>query len=65
MPAARLWGPPAEELAARMTGPVPELIAQMEGFLRARWPEPDPQVAVVGRIVAAGRTARRRRRGPA
>lgn len=53
LPAAHLWGPPADALAASMTGPVPELIAQMEGFLRARWPEPDPQIAAVGRIVAA------------
>jgi len=29
-----------------------ELVAQVEAFLRARWPEPDPNVALVGRIVA-------------
>ncbi|WP_345383555.1 helix-turn-helix domain-containing protein [Pseudonocardia yuanmonensis] len=53
LPAAHLWGPPAVALAASMTGPVPELVARMEAFLRERWPEPDPQVAVVGRIVGA------------
>jgi AraC-like DNA-binding protein len=53
LPAARLWGPSADALAASLTGPVPELVARMEAFLRERRPEPDPQVAVVGRIVAA------------
>ncbi|MFR9804146.1 DUF6597 domain-containing transcriptional factor [Pseudonocardia sp. RS010] len=53
LPAARLWGPPADGLAASMTGPVPELVARIEEFLRVRWPQRDPQVAVVGRIVAA------------
>jgi len=52
MLAEQLWGPPAAALAASMTGPVSELIAQVEGFLRARLPEPDPQVELVGRIVA-------------
>ncbi|MCW0215730.1 MAG: helix-turn-helix domain-containing protein [Pseudonocardia sp.] len=53
MPASRLWGRPADELAAAMTGPVPELIERAEAFLRARWPEPDPHVVLVGGIVAA------------
>jgi len=52
MLAEQLWGPPAAALAASMTGPVDELVAQVEAFLRARWPEPDPNVALVGRIVA-------------
>jgi len=32
---------------------VEQLIAAAEGFLRARWPAEDPQVELVGRIVAA------------
>lgn len=52
MLAEQLWGPPAVALAASMTGPAEELITQVEDFLRARLPEPDPQVELVGRIVA-------------
>lgn len=55
LPAERLWGPAANELAARL-GPgsgVDELIGQVEEFLRARWPPDDPQVRLVGQIVAA------------
>ncbi len=40
----RGWRPPAG---------VDELIGLVEAFLRARWPPEDPQVALVGRIVAA------------
>ena len=54
MPAEQLWGPAATELAGRMAaaGGVDELVALAEGFLRDRWPAPDPQVELVGRIVA-------------
>ncbi|GAA1879030.1 helix-turn-helix domain-containing protein [Pseudonocardia ailaonensis] len=56
-PASGLWGPAADRLAESLTGPGPvldvdALIARMEGFLRERWPEPDPNVELVGRIVA-------------
>ncbi|WP_214364716.1 helix-turn-helix domain-containing protein [Pseudonocardia sp. H11422] len=53
LPAEQLWGPAAAGLAASMTGPVEELIVQVETFLRERRPAPDPQVELVGRIVAA------------
>jgi AraC-like DNA-binding protein len=55
MPAEQLWGPAATELAARMTDArgVDELVSSVEHFLRARWPPHDPQVELVGRIVAA------------
>ncbi len=55
MPAEQLWGPAVTALAARMAvaGGVDELVAAVEGFLRARWPPHDPQVEWVGRIVAA------------
>lgn len=52
VPATAVWGPPAAALAASMTGPVDDLIRCVEGFLRGRWPEPDPNVALVGRVVA-------------
>jgi len=55
LPAERLWGPPAAELAERMaaaTG-VDRLVALVEQFLRERWPPPDPQLEFVQRIVAA------------
>ncbi|MFC5992624.1 helix-turn-helix domain-containing protein [Pseudonocardia hispaniensis] len=53
LPAEQLWGPPAAALAASMNGPVEDLIARVEAFLRARMPPPDPNVELVGRIVAA------------
>jgi AraC-like DNA-binding protein len=55
LPAEQLWGPPATVLAERMAAAagVDELAALVEGFLRARWPPPDPQVELVQRIVAA------------
>ena len=55
LPAERLWGPAAAELAGELAGlpHVEQLIAAAEGFLRARWPPPDPQVELVGRIVSA------------
>ena len=54
LPAEGLWGPDAAALATRMTASagVDELIALAEEFLRARWPPDDPQVRLVGRIVA-------------
>jgi AraC-like DNA-binding protein len=55
LPAEQLWGPSASGLAVEMSAEprVERLIALVEGFLRERWPEPDPQVEFVGRIVAA------------
>ena len=55
LPAERLWGPAAGALATRLTATagVDGLIGLAEEFLRARWPPDDPQVELVGRIVAA------------
>ena len=53
VPASALWGPAADALAARMTGPVDALVERVEAFLRERWPPHDPQVELVERIVAA------------
>jgi AraC-like DNA-binding protein len=55
LPAEQLWGPPATALAERMTDAagLDHRVALVEAFLRERWPEPDPQVALVQRIVAA------------
>jgi len=55
LPAEQLWGPAATVLADRMSAArsIDELVALVEAFLRERWPEPDPQVELVGRIVAA------------
>ena len=55
LPAEQLWGPPATALAERMTDAtgLDHRVALVEAFLRERWPEPDPQVAFVQRIVAA------------
>jgi AraC-like DNA-binding protein len=55
LPAEQLWGPAATTVATRMAAApgVEQLIALAEGFLRERWPTPDPQVELVGRIVAA------------
>jgi AraC-like DNA-binding protein len=53
--AEQLWGPSASALAREMTEMprVEQLIAAAEAFLRARWPAEDPQVELVGQIVAA------------
>lgn len=53
LPAEQLWGPAATALASGMTAArgVDELVAQVEGFLRARWPPHDPQAELVGEIV--------------
>lgn len=55
MPAEQLWGPPATELAGRLGAAprVEQLIAMTQAFLRERWPPFDPQVELVGRVVAA------------
>jgi AraC-like DNA-binding protein len=55
LPAEQLWGPAVAGLVARMTVArgVDELVALVEVFLRERWPPHDPQVQLVGRIVAA------------
>lgn len=55
LPAEQLWGSAASDLAAATTraARVEELIALVEAFLRACWPAPDPNVELVGHIVAA------------
>jgi AraC-like DNA-binding protein len=55
LPAEQLWGPAASVLAGKLgrARGVDERIALVEAFLRARWPEPDPNVELVGRIVVA------------
>lgn len=55
LPAEQLWGPSASAVAARMTAArgADELVALAEAFLRDLWPPADPQVELVGRIVAA------------
>jgi AraC-like DNA-binding protein len=55
LPAEQLWGPAASALAADMAAVrgVDELVALVEGFLRKRWPAPDPQVGYLGMIVFA------------
>jgi AraC-like DNA-binding protein len=54
-PAERLWGPAATALAEQLSAAdgVDGLVGPAEAFLRARWPPHDPQVELVGRIVAA------------
>ncbi|HEV2784335.1 MAG TPA: helix-turn-helix domain-containing protein [Actinophytocola sp.] len=55
-PLAGLWGAAgADRLAAElsMAAGLTELVAVAERHLRAHWPEPDPEVAVVGRIANA------------
>jgi AraC-like DNA-binding protein len=55
LPAEQLWGPAASALAERMAAArdADRLVELVEGFLRERWPPPDPQVELVQRIVAA------------
>ncbi|SHL13949.1 AraC-type DNA-binding protein [Pseudonocardia thermophila] len=55
LPAEQLWGPDATELAVALQAEpsLEGLVALTERFLTARWPEPDPQVELVQRIVAA------------
>jgi AraC-like DNA-binding protein len=54
-PAATLWGTAAERLGAELARApgLDDLVAVAERFLRAHRPEPDPEVATVGRIVHA------------
>src|SRR5436190_16222824 len=54
-PLATLWGVDAERFAAELgrAAGLSELVAVAERQLRAHWPEPDPEVAAVGRIVNA------------
>jgi AraC-like DNA-binding protein len=50
-----LWWPDAAEFARELSA-APELsglVAVAERYLRAHWPAPDPEVAVIGRIVHA------------
>ncbi|MGI5125844.1 helix-turn-helix domain-containing protein [Pseudonocardia sp. CA-107938] len=53
LPAERLWGPDAAELAVALDAEpaLDGLVALAEAFLAARWPAPDPQVELVQRIV--------------
>jgi AraC-like DNA-binding protein len=55
VPAERLWGPAATALAGQLSAAagVDQLVGPAEAFLRARWPPDDPQVELIGRIVAA------------
>jgi AraC-like DNA-binding protein len=56
VPLAILWGPSAATaMAADLTAApdLPALVAVAERHLREHWPVPDPEVAVVGRIVHA------------
>jgi AraC-like DNA-binding protein len=55
LPAAELWGPDASELAVALHAEprLDRLVALTERFLLARWPEPDPQVELVGEIVGS------------
>ena len=55
LPAERLWGPAATALAEQLSAAegVDRLVGSAEAFLRARLPPDDPQVELVGRIVAA------------
>jgi AraC-like DNA-binding protein len=53
-PLAALWGADdARRLAAELarSADLDALVAVVERHLRAHWPQPDPEVAVVGRIV--------------
>jgi AraC-like DNA-binding protein len=55
-PLATLWGPAdAEALAADLARAreLPDLVAAAERHLRAHWPQPDPEVGTVGRIINA------------
>jgi len=54
-PLAMLWGADADRFAAELAAApgLDDLVAVSERHLRAHWPAPDPEVAVVGRIVSA------------
>jgi AraC-like DNA-binding protein len=55
-PLAMLWGAAESKRLATELGRAPELadlVVVAERHLRAHWPEPDPEVAIVGRIVNA------------
>ncbi len=54
-PLATLWGADAGLLAADLDAApdLDALVAVAQRHLRAHWPEPDPEVAVIGRIVHA------------
>ena len=55
VPLASLWGADASRFAKELAGApgLDELVAVAERHLRAHWPPPDPEVAVVGKIVSA------------
>jgi|SRR4051812_34360979 AraC-like DNA-binding protein len=55
VPLATVWGPAAGALGADLerAPDLDSLVAVAERHLRARWPAPDPEVAVVGQIVRA------------
>jgi AraC-like DNA-binding protein len=51
VPMTAVFGPSADELAAAVRAEADEPFAVLEGFLRARLPEPDPQLDVLADIV--------------
>jgi AraC-like DNA-binding protein len=55
VPLATLWGGAADELAADLDAApdLDALVAVAERHLRAHWPEADPEVEAIGRIVHA------------
>jgi AraC-like DNA-binding protein len=55
VPLATMWGPAAAALGADLerAPDLSSLTTVAERHLRARWPAPDPEVAVVGQIVRA------------
>jgi AraC-like DNA-binding protein len=55
VPLTTLWGAAAEEFAAELTAApeLADLVAVAERHLRAHWPEPDPEIDTVKRIVSA------------
>lgn len=55
VPLATLWGPDAAAFAADLDAApdLDALVVVAERHLRAHWPKPDPEVAVIGRIVHA------------
>lgn len=55
IPLATLWGADADVFAAELSAApdLPGLVSVAERHLRAHWPEPDPEVEVIGGIVHA------------
>jgi AraC-like DNA-binding protein len=53
LPAEQVWGADGARLerALRAAGPVAELVGEVERFLHRRWPAPDRNIELVGRLV--------------